>query len=157
MSKKLTLEVEDNLDYTAIAIVCNLPDYQFVYHLNNAMNSTFEHKNPFIKEHNKSEQMIFPKYEFMDTNNMCELFLLANKHNGNILFSDLKNFDFILLLRGEDLDEYLANVNLIIRKVKNVQISKVFDPNSLKSFGNFVFDFENQLESDNKKQEKFKK
>lgn len=157
MSKKLTLEIDDTIDYTAIAIVCNLPDYQFVYHLNNAMDSTFEHKNPFTKDFNDARKSVFPKFEFVDANNMTELFLLSNKHNGNILFSDLKNIDFVLLIRGEETELYVANVNAIIRKVKNVQISKVFDPNSLKNFDSFIFEFENQLEDEMRKQEKLKK
>jgi hypothetical protein len=101
MAKKQFIDVV--FDFTIWGINSNMEDYRLCLNLNKHLNWDFkrvtdiEFYSPQIKGFK-----IFNTYKFENVIDFYTLELIQNKKNGNILIPELKNFDFLFLLHGED-------------------------------------------------------
>jgi hypothetical protein len=92
MAKKILLETRSGPAlYTLIGISCHLRDYQLTYLLNDKLDLSFK----------KEED--FQGYSFFfcrDENYFNSYFLLGNRGQESILFPEMKQTDYLLLIEG---------------------------------------------------------
>ena len=83
--------------------------------------------------------LVLAQYLFIDEENHTSYYLIANKIESNFLIPELKNFDFILIIKGAiDFfeEEQLKDT---IRKISAVQIIYPIEVNKLKSKNHLIY------------------
>ncbi|OYU94639.1 MAG: hypothetical protein CFE21_15285 [Bacteroidetes bacterium B1(2017)] len=99
--KKLQLEVEEDLAFLLFGLVSGHKASKLVFFLNFVPPFNFE-RVPDLKlpDFNPKSETSFSKFAFQDEENHLDFYLLANKEFGLTLVSELKQFDFLLIVRG---------------------------------------------------------
>ncbi len=125
------LEEEFFEDTLLIGIVCPLPSYRFIWNLNLAFNYFFErnHEYEIIVE-----DIYFEVYSFDEPEKLVEHFIYTNRKKTNFLLQEVKNIDFIWMIKGSYLpDFYAANLPAILKEVNGIDYCFMINPSQLKS------------------------
>lgn len=155
MSKVLTLDYENEHEYTLIGIHATLEDYKLAFYLNSALAIQLK-RQPEDLDFN-SDASIFSLYAYDCKSSFSSWYLIANKHvfdaNSNadssylfnedyqtaIFIKEKKQVDFFLKIDSdfntEQINEIVKNVNTI----KNVITSYTINPKTLKSKDFLIF------------------
>lgn len=137
MSKTL-LTLDDDYDFSLIGISCHAKDYRICWELNNSLKIALVRSSDY-EINKKNEVSSFSFYEFNDTINYLDFYLIANKSSKGYLISEQKTIDFFLLLKGNISNNQLNN---FLTKVKNIEIvltAFIINPENLKSKQNLLF------------------
>jgi hypothetical protein len=129
------LLIEDFFEKVKIlTIVCNLSDYHFVNKINTLFNLHFVRTHHCEK---KISDTYFTVYEFYDNKHFIEHYIYKNKCNNMALLPEIKQVDFIWLIRGSyhylpllnDLENYIKEipeiqlcVNIPYHKLPNCEV-----------------------------------
>ncbi len=99
--KKQQLDVEPDLEFLLFGLVSSQKASKVCFFLNQIANLNLERVEDFkLPDYNPASKTSFSKFAFSDEENHLLFSVLANKEFGLCLFSDLKQFDFLLILRG---------------------------------------------------------
>jgi hypothetical protein len=137
MAKRGFIDVQ--FDFSIWGINSNMEDYRLCLQLNNATRwhlkrePDIEFYSPKIKEYKH-----FNVYKFKNVIDFYTIELIQNKNSGNILIPELKNFDFLFLLHGEDDYFDINEFTQILTQISGVQSCLQIDVNSLKSRNNLL-------------------
>ncbi len=137
MSKRQIIDIE--YDFSIWGINSGMEDYRLCLHLNQFLNWNFkrisdlEFYSPQIKGFKH-----FNVYKFKNEALFYTLEIIQNKNAGNILIPELKNFDFLFLLHGEE--DYFEReaFSELLTKTPGVQSAIQIEVNSLKSKHNLL-------------------
>ncbi len=155
MSKVLTLDYENEHEYTLIGIHATLEDYRLAFYLNSALAIQLK-RQPEDLDFN-SDNSVFSLFAYDCKRSFSSWFLIANKHifDANsktdntylfnedyqtaILIKEKKQVDFFLKIDSDfdttQLNEIITKVNTI----KNVITSYTINPKTLKSKDFLIF------------------
>jgi len=99
---KLTLDWldDDLIDFLLIGIASHSKDYKLCYDINKQMNFDFCRTSTDYTLTVKGKTVAFPMFEFIDEENILEFYLLANKNKSNYLLKELKNIDYLFMIKG---------------------------------------------------------
>lgn len=153
MSKVLTLDFENEHDYTLIGIHATLEDYKLAFYLNNTLDILLKRElkdldfgtdNTYFSlyTHNcnhtfSSWSLIANKYVFMSDTQPNSLF--KENYQTSILIQEKKQLDYFLKI---DSDFNQSELEVIINKIntiKNVITSYNINPKTLKSKDFLIF------------------
>ncbi len=138
--RKTKLVINHQLDETVVGIVSTLKDYKLAWHINQVFSINLVMQPSLLIEFVKGNDLAIVNYLFQ--NEFQEFRLVRNRGldlNSGYLIPELVNFDFFLLVSGE---EHLLPNNSITSKlqsIKGVEYAQQIDVNRLKSKDNFIF------------------
>jgi hypothetical protein len=99
--KKLQLEVEADLSFLLFGLVSNHKASKLLFHLNQLESLNFERVADLdLPDYNPNSEISFSKFAFHDEENHLDFYLVTNKEFGLCLFAELKQFDYLLIVRG---------------------------------------------------------
>ena len=99
--KKLQLEVEEDLSFLLFGLVSNHKASKLLFFLNQIESMNFERVADLdLPDYNPNSEISFSKFAHFDEENHLDFYLLANKEFGLCLFNELRQFDYLLIVRG---------------------------------------------------------
>ena len=138
--RKTKLVIENVYEGNVIGIVSTLKDYKLAWSINQVFNIELALQPPIVMEFIKAPDLAITNYLFEDE--FCVYRLLRNRGNdlnSGYLIPELVNFDFFLLISGED--EILPEQSVIdgLHSVKGISFFQQINVERLKSKDNFIF------------------
>ena len=136
--KKTELVFEFEYDFLLYGIVSQEKPYRLAWLFNKIHPYNFVRIEDYELEI-IGKQLVLAQYLFIDEENHTNYFLIANKDDNNHLLPELKNFDFILIIKGA-LD-FFEEVQLkgAIKKISAVQIIYPIEVDKLKSKNHLIY------------------
>lgn len=143
---KLRLNIDElNDDFfegtRLLGITTGLKNYQFCWHINNALGYHFR-LNPDIEIHlkRKERSYYFHVYQHNVRNSFLSHYLYHNHYDGEYLLPEFRHMDFLWLLKGDFVDDVQCN-ELIqsIKKINGVQLVAELTNEKIRNKGNMVF------------------
>jgi hypothetical protein len=139
MTKKVILDTRSEpILFTLIGISCHLKDYRLSFHLNQVLELSLVKLDDFQG---------FSFYFYRDEDTLNSYYLLGNRGQDAILFPDLRQTDYLLLVEGpvkKARKEYLLNT---IRSIQNVLTSFEVRFETIKNYNSVLTDLELHLMS----------
>ena len=132
--KKQQLEVEPDLDFLLLGLVSSHKASKVAFLINQMAHLNLERVIDFIlPDYNPKVHTSFSKFTWFDEENHLDYSLLANKEFGICLFNQLKNFDYLLIIRGGI--EFFDSKNFIAQcmKINGVTIAALIDNEKIKA------------------------
>lgn len=138
--RKTKLVIDNVFEGKAIGLVSTLKDYKLAWSINQVFNIELALQPPVVIEFLNSPDLVITNFLFEDE--FCEYRLLKNRGNdlnSGFLIPELVNFDFFLLISGEE--EILPEQSVInqLHTIKGVSFFQQIDVSRLKSRDNFIF------------------
>lgn len=132
--KKLQLDVEEDLDFLLFGLVSQLKASRLAFFLNQQLLFKFSRDEDLrLPDFNPKADISFSRFLHRDEENHLDFSMVANKEFGNCLFTDLKQFDYLLTVRG-GLEFFVPGSFLAdCRKVMGLQLVAVIDNPKVKS------------------------
>lgn len=118
MVKKLNISGDLREGFYLLSIVSNLADYRISFFINSQLGIRLKKYADFIFEPEKTSHSWF---YFFDTHLHAYFYLFANKSGGNYLIPELKQFDYLLLIKGDLPLGFYQDKAAKLRQVPNVQ------------------------------------
>jgi hypothetical protein len=135
MAKKTVLESRsDPSGFTLAGISCHLKDYRLSFLLNQNLPAGFKKMEDFPGA--------FSLYFYVDEECRNSFYLLSNRNDEKILFPELKQTDFIMLVDGPFKKARFDRMLKKIRAIPNVLTAFEIQAGSLKNFPGFLSDLE---------------
>ncbi len=131
MGKKRYLESDFFEGYSLIGIVCGLPDFRVTHFINRHGHLNLKKYGDFSLSGQKTPA--FSWFHFSDKALRREYFFIQNKNGTDILLSDLRNFDYLLLLYGNLSPAYLDEFLSALRQTPHVVAAFEQDFNRIKN------------------------
>jgi hypothetical protein len=145
-SNKLVLDTKELTDAFfedthLLGIMTSVKDYRFCWHINNSIGLNFRLNNDIeIKLIKKKRTYFFEVYEYNVPNVFLSHYLYNNQFDGEYLLPEFKHFDFLWLMKGDEVsDSALQETIQIIRSINNVQLVTELSGDMIKNKENLVF------------------
>ena len=138
---KLTLDWEATFDFDLIGISSHLPNYRLAFFLNKYLELDFHRSAKDIEITLNKEKTLssFAIYNYDNEEDYLSMSCINNKSATGIFIPELKQTDYLLLVWGSYQNKDVSELNKKIATIPNVLMSKVIDPESLKSKNNLLF------------------
>jgi len=117
MAKKILEPGDLTEGYHMLAIVSNLPDYRLSYFINEQWKICLKKFADF-----KPDPTIkgFSWYYFPDEDHEITYYLISNKNQGILLNKELKQFDYIILVKGSFTVHFFHDMILQLRQIPQI-------------------------------------
>lgn len=145
-SNKLILDTKELTDAffedtRLLGIMTSVKDYRFCWHINNSIGLNFRLNNDIeIKLIKKKRSYFFEVYEYNVPTVFLSHYLYNNLYDGEYLLPEFKHFDFLWLMKGDEVsDAALQETIQIIRSINNVQLVTELTNEKIKNKENLVF------------------
>ena len=128
-------------DTRLLGIMAPVRDYQFCWRLNTLLRMDFRINNDLeIQLKRKRRDYFFTVFSYSEpTGSLC-WYVYNNKFDGEYLLPEFKHFDFLLLMKGDVVDdELLQQIVEAIKSVNNVQLVTELTNEKIKNKENLVF------------------
>lgn len=105
-------------DLKMLSIICPHEPYHLAWHINRTLPFTFT-RTP--EQDLLVDNEYYVVYEFKDTNNLIEHYLIACRAKTRFILQDFKNIDFIWMIKGGHLvDKYIKEIPLMMKSIPGV-------------------------------------
>ena len=98
-----------------LGIVCPLSYYRFIWNLHTLLNFDFRRNHEFEI---KLTDMYFPVYQMTEKDKIMEHFIFVNRKKSTFLLPELRNIDFIWMIKGNN--DIISYQHDIVNKLKNM-------------------------------------
>lgn len=136
--KKFELDIEFDFDFLLFGIVSSEKPYRLAWQFNRLNPYQFERKDDYpIGLNGKTSE--FPLYAFTHEENHTSYFLLANRDEGTLLIPELRNFDYLMLVKGAlgFFDEHKLKQD--VKAIPTVQLIYPVNLDEVKSKQNLMY------------------
>ena len=135
MAKKIMLESRSEASYFTLAgISCHLKDYRLSFLLNQKLHADLKKMDDMPDD--------YSLYFYTDEECRNTYYLISNRNEEKVLFPELKQTDFLLLVEGPFKKAQLDKLLRAIRTIPNVLTSFDIQMGTLKNFPGFLSDLE---------------
>lgn len=143
MAKKIVLNLDYEHAFMGIGICSPQKDYRLCWLLNKHLGTDLRRIRDFSwAPQGQKEKQVVSVYRHLNERQRMDLSLVSNRSSGNLLFSEPKNLDYLLLIRNPS-DQFEPDGLLAgIRKTPFVQAAFLVDGKLGKQESAFYFDFE---------------
>jgi hypothetical protein len=133
LGKQIKLNISADLPLTIIGIVSVESDLKLSWSINQLLDIQLtQAKMIAIQQSKTGKTLEFPLFQFDDETHLLKYNLLANRYKSNYFFEELKNIDYLLIIRG-DLDfENKAEILLKLKTSTEITSLLIIDSNSLR-------------------------
>lgn len=142
---KLTLDNEaitDDFfsDTRLVGIMAPIKNYQFCWQLNNLLGYRFRLNTEIDKQlRKKNRQYFFSVYQH-EENSFLKYYLFHNHCDGEYLLPEFKHMDFLLLMKGDYVDDDKCNsIISYIKSIPAVQLVAELTTGKIKNKEHLVF------------------
>jgi hypothetical protein len=127
-------------DTRLIGIMAPVKNYQFCWQLNNLLGFNFRLNTEIDKQlRKKNRQYFFSVYQH-EENNFLKYYLFHNHCDGEYLLPEFKHLDFLLLMKGDYVDDHRCNhIITNIRSMASVQMVAELTNEKIKNKEHLVF------------------
>ena len=127
-------------DTRLIGIMAPIKNYQFCWQLNNLLGYSFRLNTEIDKQlRKKNRQYFFSVYQH-EENNFLKFFLFHNHCDGEYLLPEFKHMDFLLLIKGDSVDDNSCNgIISSIKSIASVQMVTELITEKIKNKQHLVF------------------
>jgi hypothetical protein len=131
--KKHVLDINFDDEFLLFGIVTQEKYYRLAWLLNQELNLNFCLKEEIIIFQSNIPKAKFTRLDNHDDINKISYHLIENKDEGHFLLPEIKNIDYLLMIRGAT--EFILPQTLIdnIKKLQEVQLVTSIDLEKLKS------------------------
>ena len=107
-------------DARLFGIQCALEPHQFIWHINRHFLYDFRYQaGSEILVKRKGRSFRYPIFQCKEPRQELQHIIYANQFDGEYLLAELKYFDYLWLIKGEQNDETLPD--LILNELKNIK------------------------------------
>lgn len=134
MVKKIKLDYNPEYDFIVIAIVSFEKDYKLVWDINKSFAFDFARTNDY-KAYNKKRQVEqeFSTFVFHNEKEYLDYQIITNKSDQGFLLEELKNIDFLILIKGDFNDNHDKIFQAKLQGLESVQSAFIIDVSKLKA------------------------
>lgn len=127
-------------DTRLIGIMAPVKNYQFCWQLNNLLGYNFRLNTEIDKQlRKKNRQYFFSVYQH-EENSFLKYYLFHNHCDGEFLLPEFKHMDFLLLLKGDFVDDEKCNhIIILIKSIPAVQLAAELTNEKIKNREHLVF------------------
>jgi hypothetical protein len=124
-----------------LGIVAPINDYTFCWNINNTLGVDFRLNNEIqIQLVRKGRNYFFDIYEYCEPHTSLMHYLYNNECEGEYLLPEVKHFDFLWLLKGDQVrDAQFHEFASSIRTINSVQLVAELDKEKINNRQNMVF------------------
>ena len=124
-----------------LGIVSSLKNYQFCWKLNHSLGMSFKLNNEIeVTLMRKGRTYHFSIYEYKEDASFLCHYIYINYNEGEYLLPELKNFDFIWLMKNDTVsDAYFNDIKNWIKDIKEVQLVTEITLDKIKNKGSLLF------------------
>jgi len=124
-----------------IGIVTPVQDYRMAWFLNNMLHKSLRKTDDHtLNDGLNRRQMSFSRYVFDESITKSVFYLLENKHETDCLLQEMKELDYLLIIKG---DYYRNRVNDMLKKIRTmeeVQTAVLLKTDEIRSKNNLVME-----------------
>lgn len=135
------LKIDPEFNFILIGIATPLQDYRMAWFINNMLFKQLAKTNDLIMaDPINMVQAAYGHFFYDEELTKSAFHLLQNKQGANYLIPELKELDYLLIIKGE---YYIPRKNEILKKIRGIeQILAValVEPTTLKSKNNLIFE-----------------
>ena len=133
MTKKVKLKYIPDYNFILIGIVSFEKDYKLVWEINRDMHLDFERKDDYSVFNKKSKvEQSFPSFIYRDHDQYLDYKLLTNKTSQGILLEEVKNIDYLMIIKGEDFKDLDKTLMENLKSLESVHSAFIINVNMLK-------------------------
>lgn len=133
MAKQIKLNISADIPITIIGIVSVESDLKLSWAINHLLDIQLtQSKMLAIQQPKTGKSIEFPLFQFDDDYHLLKYSLLGNRYKSNYFFDELKNIDFMLIVRGELEFENKAEILLRLKTSPEITALLLIDPVSLR-------------------------
>lgn len=127
-------------DTRLIGIMAPIKNYQFCWQLNNLLGFNFRLNTEIDKQlRKKNRQYFFSVYQH-EENNFLKYYLFHNHCDGEYLLPEFKHLDFLLLIKGDNVDDNkCSSLIALIKSITAVQMVAELTNEKIKNKEHLVF------------------
>ncbi len=128
-------------DTRLLGIVATIKNYQFCWHINNALSYCFR-LNPEIEVQlkRKERNYYFRVYEHTVKNSFVSHYIYQNHFDGEYLLPEFRNIDFLWLIRNESADvNQCSELISSIKKLSGVRLVAELTNENIKNKKHLIF------------------
>lgn len=135
---KLTLDFEEDYNFDLIGICSHSKDYRLVWELNTKLEYDFaKTKNYDLMQKGSLQSHSF--FEFIDEENGVEYSIISNRCSTGLLLAEEKSCDYLLVIKGQLLENVKDKIISQIMALKNVLTAYSINVENLRSKENLLF------------------
>jgi hypothetical protein len=133
LAKQIKLNISADIPITIIGIVSVESDLKLSWAINHLLDIQLtQSKMLAIQQPKTGKSIEFPLFQFDDDYHLLKYSLLGNRYKSNYFFDELKNIDFMLIVRGELEFENKAEILLRLKTSPEITALLLIDPVSLR-------------------------
>ena len=124
-----------------LGVVGPMKDYQFCWHLNQAMQIDFRINHDLeIALTRKKRNYYFSIYEYPEPAGSLVHYLYNNQFDGEYLLPEFKHLDFLWLMKGDIIsDETVQAMIVSVKQIPAVQLVMELSHDKIKNKGHLIF------------------
>lgn len=128
-------------DVHLLGIMASVKSYQFVWQINRQMGYSFSLNNDLeIERRNKSRSFFFSIYEYQIPQTSVCYYIYHNQNDGEFLLPELKNLDFLWMIKGEDISlNDIQSLQQNIKALPNVLLVNEVSSDKIKNKQHLIF------------------
>jgi hypothetical protein len=133
LAKQIKLNISADIPITIIGIVSVESDLKLSWAIKHLLDIQLtQSKMLAIQQPKTGKSIEFPLFQFDDDYHLLKYSLLGNRYKSNYFFDELKNIDFMLIVRGELEFENKAEILLRLKTSPEITALLLIDPVSLR-------------------------
>jgi hypothetical protein len=128
-------------DVHLFGIMASIKSYQFVWHINKQLGYSFRLNNDLeIERRNKSRSFFFSIYEYRIPLTSMSYYIYHNQNDGEFLLPELKNLDFLWMIKGDDISSQdISSLQQTIKSLPNVLLVNEVASDKIKNKQHLIF------------------
>lgn len=128
-------------DVHLLGIMASIKSYQFVWHINRQLGYSFALNNDLeIERRNKSRSFFFSIYEYRIPQTSNYYYIYRNQNDGEFLLPELKNLDFLWMIKGDDIsNEDITSLQQTIKGLPSVLLVNEVNTDKIKNKQDLIF------------------
>lgn len=140
MAKK-KLHTDSIDDFLLWGVLSSMGGHKIAWEINNSFPFKLKRQDDVVIERRPSnENLYFNFYAYEDEVNFFKIELIKNKSLGDYYLKELKNFDFILMVKGE-LDFFEIDVfSALLKKMPSIQSAIEIDLSKIKRISQLILE-----------------
>jgi hypothetical protein len=127
-------------DTRLIGIVAPIKNYQFCWQLNNLLGFNFRLDTEIDKQLRRKNRQYFFSVYLHEEDNFLKYYLFHNHCDGEYLLPEFKHMDFMLLMKGDHVDDdKCSHIIATIKSIASVQMVSELTNEKIKNKEHLVF------------------